>query len=246
MKKLFLLSGCILLAVGALSLTPLTVALAADTNSPADSSAQVAPTAAAQPTTAAPTVATPAAARLPYGLEDIVKLSRAQISEDIILNYVRSSGTVYNLRPQDIVTLKNEGVSDHVISAMLDQRRAAAEMASQAITQPAPMSPAPAPDSSAPVVTPLNAPPDSASAYADTAPSTAYVIPYSPAPYYGYYSPYSYPYSYPYYGYGPVVTFGFGYGGWGHGGWGHGGWGRGGWGHGGGGHFGGGHGGGHR
>jgi hypothetical protein len=64
-----------------------------------------------------------APARLPYGVDDVVKLSRAHISEDITLNYIWHSGTIYNLGPEDIVYLRNEGVSDQVINAMLDQRK---------------------------------------------------------------------------------------------------------------------------
>jgi hypothetical protein len=60
--------------------------------------------------------------KLPYGVEDVLKLSRAQISEDITLNYIKNSGTIYNLSPKDIVYLRNEGVSDKVINTMMDQR----------------------------------------------------------------------------------------------------------------------------
>jgi hypothetical protein len=64
---------------------------------------------------------------LPYGVEDILKLSRAQISDDIIINYIRNSGTVYNLAPKDIVYLRDQGVSDAVVNAMLNQRKKAVE-----------------------------------------------------------------------------------------------------------------------
>ena len=67
-------------------------------------------------------------AKLPYGVDDVLKLSRAQISEDITLNYVRNSGTIYNLAPKDIVYLRNEGVSDKVISTM---RQTGADMSTK-------------------------------------------------------------------------------------------------------------------
>jgi hypothetical protein len=67
---------------------------------------------------------------LPYGVEDVLKLSHAQISEDVMLTYIQNSGTVYDLSAKEIVYLRNEGVSDHVINAMQDQKRRAAEMAS--------------------------------------------------------------------------------------------------------------------
>ena len=64
-----------------------------------------------------------ATVKLPYGVEDVLKLSRAQVSEDVTLNFIHNSGTIYNLAPKDIVYLRNEGVSDRVISAMLNQRK---------------------------------------------------------------------------------------------------------------------------
>src|SRR5215471_5789507 len=50
--------------------------------------------------------------KLPYGVEEVLKLSRANISDDITINYIQSSGTIYNLTAQDIVYLRNQGVSD--------------------------------------------------------------------------------------------------------------------------------------
>ena len=62
------------------------------------------------PETAIPS-STPSAtapAKLPYGVDEVLKLSRAQISEDITLNYVQNSGTIYNLSAKDIVYLRNK------------------------------------------------------------------------------------------------------------------------------------------
>jgi hypothetical protein len=65
----------------------------------------------------------PPKAKLPYGADDVVRLSAARVNEEVILNYIQTSGTIYNLTPQDIVRLRDEGVSDRVINAMIDQRR---------------------------------------------------------------------------------------------------------------------------
>ena len=167
--------------------------------------------------TSAPAEAAPV--KLPYGAEDILKLSRAQVNEDVTLNFIRNSGTIYNLAPKDIVYLRNEGVSDRLINTMLDQRKnVPAEMAAQTAPPSAPATP-PAPVSpdanaaAAPQYAPAYVQP--APVYAEPQPtyapaSTLYVLPY---PYAGYrYSGY-YPYSYGgYYGYGgPSVVFRFGY-----------------------------------
>src|SRR5207253_43738 len=115
--------------------------------------------------------------------------------------------------------LKQQGVSDTVINAMMDQRKRALDSAAQA--QAVAMANAqaqqqPLGDASAAVTAPLT-PTYSEPAYTEPeyAPSSSlYVIP-SPAVSYAYYG-YGYrPYSYGYYGgpyrsYGPSVVFRFG------------------------------------
>ena len=85
--------------------------------------------------------AQPAPAKLPYGVEDVLKLTQAQVNEDVVLNYVLNSGTAYSLNAGDIVYLRNQGVSDHVITTMMNQRNHVAEEAAaqQAATMPAPV-----------------------------------------------------------------------------------------------------------
>jgi hypothetical protein len=195
---------------------PISNLLAEDTNTPITTTTVQA--VAVTPATSSSTVAS---AKLPYGVEDVLKLSQANINENIIVNYVQNSGTIYNLSPQDIVTLKNQGVSDHVLSAMLNQRKQV-ESAAQLTTQVAPAVP------NAPAVPDANVAPaapdyyDQGAVYeqpqpAPAASSSVYVIPYpqATAAYYGYYS---YPYGYyrPYYYggyYGPSISLGFRFGG---------------------------------
>jgi hypothetical protein len=183
---------------GSLAFLPVSMSLAAETDAAATQSTVVAaPVIVAQP-------------KLPYGVEDIVKLSRAQIGDDIIANYIKNSGTIYNLTSSDIVYLKSTGVSERVINTMIDQKKLA-QVAVQ--TTPAP-APTPAPTGSeadtpyaAPTYT--GTPADTAVQAPLTPPaSTVTVIPYpaATAAYYGSYYPY-----YGYYGY-PAVSFAFGIG----------------------------------
>lgn len=152
--------------------------------------------------------------RLPYGVDDVLKLSQAKISDDIIINYIHNSGTVYSLQPNDIVYLRNQGVSDQVLNVMVNQRTQVA-MAAQA--EAAQNAAAAAQNQVQPAPAPAYAPSPAYDQYAAAegapapAPSTVYVIPNS-ATYTGYAPSYSYPYPY-YYGgyYGPVVSFGLGY-----------------------------------
>jgi hypothetical protein len=80
-------------------------------------------TAPSETTTPVPAASEAAPPKLPYGVDQVLKLSQAQVSEDVTLNYIKNSGTIYNLSPKDIVYLRNEGVSDKVVNAMIDQRQ---------------------------------------------------------------------------------------------------------------------------
>ncbi len=220
--------------LGMILCLPFGTAFADETNSPTTQALATQP--AANSEGQAPAASTPA--KLPYGVEDVLKLTRAQINDDIILNYIHNSGTIYNLSPQDIVYLRNQGVPDRVVNAMLDQKKKVTQVAAQAA--PAPVTPAPAiPDSASVPNAPAVAAPDYSQVAPQPAPpaSSVYVIP-PPAvnypyyyPYYGYsgyYGPYYGPYYRGYYGYGPAISFGFHFGGGSHwhggGGHGHGGW----------------------
>jgi hypothetical protein len=164
--------------------------------------------------TATTSAANTASVKLPYGVDDVLKLSRARISEDVTLNYIQSSGTIYNLSAQDLIYLKNEGVSDKVLNAMQDQRKRALEPYS-ATSAPAVQvytMPTTATTVAAPVYAPAQPIYVQEPAYYDSivntepAPepvSTLYVIPYqSPT-----YPRYTYASSYPSYGYFGSYTF---------------------------------------
>jgi len=216
MKTSISFAGFVLTA-GAISCLSICTVSAAETNAP------VIETSVAQPavvTTSASTVEATTTVKLPYGVEDVLKLSRANISEDIVLNYIQNSGTIYNLAPQDIVYLRNQGVSDHVVNAMLNQRKqveGAAQIAQQFSVPNAPA----VPDANMVPVAPTYLDPTAAYAEPQPAPtaSSVYVIPYPQASaayygYYGYYGPYGCYRPYYYGGYcGPSVSLGFGFGG---------------------------------
>jgi hypothetical protein len=160
------------------------------------------------------TTTSPAAVQLSAGVRDVSKLAEAKVGDDTIIAFINHSGTTYSLNASEIIYLRGRGLSDGVITAMLNQRGKA-------------------PVAAAPVTTTSAAPAQSSTTYVAPAPtyaqpSTVYVA--SPAPtYVPYYSGYYYPYYYPYYGYSSPLSlsfgFGFGnyYGGGYHGGGGHGG-----------------------
>jgi hypothetical protein len=198
------------------------------------------------PAAAQPAAASQAAPQLSYGVSQVVQLAHANIGEDVIVNYIQNSGNAYGLDANQILYLKQQGVSDRIINTMLDQRSRVTAAAQAVQTAPQPNSS----DANGAQI-PTTTPPPSVSYVQTAPPQTVYVIPDTQT--YDYYANYYQPY-YPYYGYYgwpyPAVSLSFGwggyYGGYYHGGWGggyHGGYhgGGGGW-HGGGG---GGHGGGH-
>src|ERR1700747_3452336 len=96
--------------------------------------------------------------KVPYGVAEVLKLSRAHVGEDIISSYIQNSGTVYNLGPSDIVYLKEQGVSEGIVNQKLDQRKKLTDANAQptaAVAQSQPANtyaaaPAPAPTSVAP------------------------------------------------------------------------------------------------
>jgi hypothetical protein len=163
--------------------------------------------------------------QLAYGVPQILQLAQAKISDNTIIAYIKNSGISYGLNASQIIYLRQQGISDAVITTMLNQPSPA--MASAAPQAPAvAYTPPPAP---APSQEPVQV--------ATPAPTVTYIQSTPPTTYY--YEPYYYPAYYPAYGYGfyPPVSFSFGWG-WG-GGWrGGGGWhgggfggGRGGWHH---------------
>lgn len=51
--------------------------------------------------------------------DDIIALSKAKVSDEVIIDQIKVTGSYFQLSTQDIVDLANAGVSDRVISAMI-------------------------------------------------------------------------------------------------------------------------------
>jgi hypothetical protein len=76
-------------------------------------------------------VATPAAA---VTVDQIVSLSKAGVSEAVILALIDRDRTILTIDPEQIVTLKREGLSDSLITAMLQSGRDEGEEAARAVS----------------------------------------------------------------------------------------------------------------
>jgi hypothetical protein len=164
----------------------------------------------------------PAQIRLSYGVADILKLSAAHVGDEAIIAYIANSGTSFNLPVNEIIYLKSQGVSDRVLTAMLNQSKHIADTSTQPVVASTPPVAAPAQTQAAPASQSVyaNAPgtqfaPAVAqqTAYVQTATpaSSVYVIPNTSTTYV-YPSGYtSYGYAYPYYGgYGGYYGGGYG------------------------------------
>jgi len=112
---------------------------------------------------------------LPPGVQDVVKLKQAGLSDDVILAQIKNSGATYNLTVDQILSLKNQNVSDAVIKALISGSGNAAAPAATAATPPPapPAAPAAPPPAPAPVAAPNVAPVATVAPPAPTAPPTA-------------------------------------------------------------------------
>jgi hypothetical protein len=104
-------------------------------------------------------------ANLPPGVQDVLKLTRAGLSEDLILAQVRTTSATYNLTADQIIYLSNQGVSQNVIKALMPAAGGAspaqagqpAPAFTAAAYTPAPPAPAYVPPPPAPAYTPAPA-----------------------------------------------------------------------------------------
>jgi hypothetical protein len=88
-------------------------------------------------------------------LQEVVKLSQEQMTDDVITNYIKNSGKTYTLTADDLIYLKDQGVSQGVISAL--EQTASSNVISAASTSPVP-TPSPAPVQTATLPAPSAAP----------------------------------------------------------------------------------------
>ncbi|MDE3100511.1 MAG: hypothetical protein KGJ88_13665 [Verrucomicrobiota bacterium] len=156
----------------------------------------------------APSTASALVPDLSYGATQVLQLSQAKMGDNVIVSYIENSAVAYNLQADQIVYLKQQGVSDTVINAMLNYHGPGTQ-APQVATAPT--------ASTSPTAT---VPPTVA--YVQPA-STVYIMPYQRYPSYDYdYCPaYSSAYCYDFYGWQPHASISVGlgdcWGGW-HGG----------------------------
>jgi hypothetical protein len=133
--------------------------------------------------------------------EDVIKMRRAGVSDDVIIQTIESSGSVFYLSAQDVEALKREGVSERVIGVMQQKRAEPAKPKLEGATTYEKAAPASAPPKQETVVRAEQV----VRAY-PVYPATTSVYYYAPPPVTYYYGP-AYYYD-PWY---PPVSFSFGF-----------------------------------
>ena len=113
------------------------LALSASTALSQDSSAK---------NTVQPAAVNASAPQLSYGVSQVVKLAQAKIGDDTIIAYIKNSRNSYGLTVDQIIYLRQQGISDTVITAMLNQPGPGVAVAT-------PTTPAPQPVASSTVTT---------------------------------------------------------------------------------------------
>jgi hypothetical protein len=146
--------------------------------------------------------------RLSYGVPQVLQLVQAKVGDDTIVAFIQNSGTIYTLDASQIIYLRQQGVSDSVVTAMLNQRKNVTASAAQTAPPQNYSSDANATQTSTAVAQPTVT-------YVQTVPqSSVYVIPDTQTYNYdAYYAYYHQPYYYPYYTYPYPVSLSFGFGG---------------------------------
>jgi hypothetical protein len=95
------------------------------------------------------------APQLPFGVPQILQLTQAKVGDEMIIAYIKNAGNSYGLSADQIIYLRQQGVSDAVVLAMLSQPKAALTTAQTSAPVPppavAPAYPVPLPTSPAPM-----------------------------------------------------------------------------------------------
>jgi hypothetical protein len=127
------------------------------------------------------------------GTYEIVKMVDAKVDVSVIKAYVQNSTTAYNPSASDLIALKNHGVPDEVLTAMLEHGAQVRSQIAQMLHKQAAAAPAYTASAEAPTYTaPAASYPADYGNYAATYPDYSYGYPYG----------YSYPYNYWWYNYG--------------------------------------------
>jgi hypothetical protein len=116
------------------------------------------------------------AANLTPAATEVIRLAGSGVGEDVILAYIQNSQSAFSLSVDDVLYLKDVGLSSAVISAMLNHDAAMRNQPAPAAPRTEAPAPAPAPETTEPETAVVkNAPADVTYFYDDLAPYGAWV-----------------------------------------------------------------------
>ncbi|MDB6111411.1 MAG: hypothetical protein JWR69_3161, partial [Pedosphaera sp.] len=130
--------------VSAASVPPLIIRGSTATNAPPDT---VGSTNNGTNATNSPKAATNAADRLAPPVRDVIQMSDSGVAADILTSSIQNSPSTFNLKPDDIIYLKDIGLPGGIISAMLAHDKAVRD---NALPQSLPAGAAPPPGGQSP------------------------------------------------------------------------------------------------
>jgi hypothetical protein len=129
-------------------------------------------------------------------IEEVVELSKSGVGDAVVVSYIQSSERTYNVGAQDIINLRNQGVSPEVTTALIQrgaaQRQAATEAAQQA-NPAATETVAVAPTYQTQPITTVVAAPANVTYYEPVRPASTVSVTYIGYPRYSYYAAPYYP-----------------------------------------------------
>ncbi|MGC3958630.1 MAG: hypothetical protein QM813_12035 [Verrucomicrobiota bacterium] len=183
------------------SLIVASTALALATLQPLNSPAQGEPTTGTTITAATGTAKIDAQfLKIASPLEEVAELSKSGVGDAVIINYIQSSDRTYNVGAKDIISLRNQGVSPEVTTALIqrgaEQRQATANAAKQQATEQKPAATetiAAAPTYQTQPTTTIVAAPATVTYYEPVQPASTVSVTYIGYPRYSYYSAPCYP-----------------------------------------------------
>ena len=150
----------------------------------------------------------------PSGVSDVMKLFKGGLPAGIIVSYINNSTLSFYLSADNLIALRQEGVPEPVLMAMMQRYGESLRQTGTAASAPAQVQApaAPPPSASAPAPAPAQAPAPQHYSYAPAQPPVSYS--YVAPPVYPVYDPYFYydPFYYPWYPWGGPVVFDFGFG----------------------------------
>lgn len=81
----------------------------------------------------------------PLSVEDVLKLSREGLAEDVIATRIKKNGKAFDLSPDELVELKKLGITDNLIKLLLDPSQPYVPTPRPEPPPPAPPAPKPSP-----------------------------------------------------------------------------------------------------